>query len=100
MHVPGAETPPPISPDDPKVSGILTLIDELNRKSRQLDEKDAAISALKAENDTLRRAAIARTLTAAAQPEAKAEVLNAGAALEVGDTRPAEFLLREHGACQ
>ena len=82
-------------PDDTKVSQILTLIDELARKNRQIDEKDAENRALKEDIEALRRAAIARTLTAAAQPEASVEARAAGAALEVGNTRPAEVLLRE-----
>ena len=84
-----------IEPDDPKVIHIVTLIDELARKNRQIDEKEAEIKALREANEALRRAAIARTLTAAAQPEASAEALAAGAALEIGNTPPAEVLLRE-----
>jgi tetratricopeptide (TPR) repeat protein len=91
-----------IGPDDIKVSQILTLIDEIDRKNRQLDQKDAAIEALTQENEALRRAAVARTLNAAAQPEAGAEVRAAGVALEIGDTGPAEVLLRgqEEAAAQ
>lgn len=84
-----------IRSDDIQVNRILTLIDELARKSLQLDEKVAENKALKEADEALRRAAIARTLTAAAQPEASAEARAAGAALEVGNTRPAEVLLRE-----
>jgi hypothetical protein len=94
----GAQTPAAaaqIEPDDPRVIHIVTLIDELARKNRQIDEKEAEIKALREANEALRRAAIARTLTAAAQPEASAEALAAGAALEIGNTRPAEVLLRE-----
>ena len=84
-----------IRSDDIQVNRILILIDELARKSLQLDEKDAENKALKEANEALRRAAIARTLTAAAQPEASVQARAAGAALEVGNTRPAEVLLRE-----
>jgi tetratricopeptide (TPR) repeat protein len=84
-----------IGPEDIQVSQILTLVDELARKNRQLDEREAEIASLKASNEALRRAAVARTLTAAAQPEATAEARAAGAALETGDTRPAEVMLRE-----
>ncbi len=91
----GISASPPVSPDDPKVSQILTLIDEITRKNQQLDEKQAQIIQLQQENEHLRRSAIARTLTAAAQPTASAAVLEASEALEAGDPRPAEALLRE-----
>jgi hypothetical protein len=90
-----ASATPPIRADDPKVTHILTLIDEVDRKNRQIDEKDAEIARLRDENDALRRDAIARTLTAAAQPQASPEAAAAGAALEAGNSRPAEALLRE-----
>ena len=86
---------PRISPDDPKVSQVLTLIDELGRKNKQIDEKQAEIVRLQEENERLRRGAIARTLTAAAQPLASAVAREAGAALEAGNPGPAEALLRE-----
>jgi tetratricopeptide (TPR) repeat protein len=82
-----------VTPDDPRVSQIATLIDEVGRKNRQLDEKEAEIARLSRENEELRRAAIARTLTAAAQPEASPAAVAAASALEAGDTRPAEALL-------
>jgi len=82
-------------PNDPRVEQIATLIDELGRKNRQLDAKDAEIDRLVRENDALRRSAIARTLTTAAQPGAGADATAAVTALEAGDTRPAEALLRE-----
>ncbi len=91
----GASATPPIGADDPTVTRILTLIDEVDRKNRQIDEKDAEIARLRDENDALRRAAIARTLTAAAQPQASPEAAAAGAALEAGNSVPAEALLRE-----
>ena len=84
-----------IGPDDPQVSRILALVDELARKNRQIDEKEAEIAALRQANEALRRAAIARTLTAAAQPQASDEARAAGTALESGNTRPAEVLLRD-----
>lgn len=86
---------PAVSPDDPKVSQILTLIDELARKNRQMDAQQAEIVRLQEENERLRRGAVARTLTAAAQPRASAAAREAEAALEVGNPRPAEALLRE-----
>lgn len=60
----------PVSPDDPKVNRILTLIEELARKDRQIGEKQAEIARLQEANERPRRGAIARTLTAAAQPGA------------------------------
>lgn len=87
-------TLPAVTPDDPRVEQILILINELGRKNRQLAEKDAEIERLVRERDDLRRAAIARTLTAAAQPDASADAVSAAHALSTGDTRPAEVLLR------
>ena len=86
-------TLPAIGPDDPRVTQILTLIDELARKNRQLDEQNAEIARLARENQELRRAAIARTLTAAAQPGAKDAATAAAEALHAGDTGPAEDYL-------
>ena len=84
--------------DDPRVLQIVaTLTEELQRKNRLIDERET-------ENVTLRgrvkeledqlHAAIARTLTAAAQPDAGEAAVAAADALEAGDTRPAEALLR------
>jgi tetratricopeptide (TPR) repeat protein len=89
-----------IAPDDPQVVRIATLIDEIGRKNRQLDERDAEIASLRRENEELRRAAIARTLTAAAQPDAAPAAVAAATALEAGDTRPAEALLRDREETQ
>jgi predicted negative regulator of RcsB-dependent stress response len=89
-----AGTPPVVAPDDPRVSQIATLIDELGRKNQQIDENASEIARLTRENEELRRAAIARTLTAAAQPDASREALAAADALEAGNTIPAEALLR------
>ncbi len=85
---------PVVAPDDPRVLRIETPIDEIGRKNREIDAKDAEIARLSRENEKLRRAAIARTLTAAAQPDASPAAIAAAAALGVGDTRPAEALLR------
>lgn len=82
-----------VAQDDPRVTQILTLVDELARKNRQISEQEAAIGKLQRENDDLRRAAVARTLTAAAQPDASAATVAAASALEAGDSRPAEALL-------
>src|SRR5262249_36189632 len=91
-----AVTPTPaVSPDDPRVGQIATLIDELGRKNRRIDEQQAEIVQLREANERLRREAIARTLTVAAQPGASTAARAAGAALEVGNPRPAEALLRE-----
>ena len=89
-----AGTLPVVAPDDPRVSQIATLIDELGRKNRQIDEKESEIVRLTRENEELRRAAIARTLTVAAQPDASPAAVAAATALEAGDTGPAEALLR------
>jgi len=80
------------------MSSALTLIDELGRTTRQIDERNAEIARLRQENEQLRRAAIARTLTAAAQPDAGEAAIAAAGALEAGDPRPAEALLgsQEH----
>lgn len=86
-----------VTGDDPRVLQIVaTLTDELERKNRLIDERAE-------ENVTLRgrvkeleeqlQAAIARTLTAAAQPDADEAAIAAADALEAGDSRPAEALL-------
>jgi hypothetical protein len=91
-----------VAPDDPAVLRIVaTLTDELERKNRLLDERAAESVALRGRVSELEgelHAAIARTLTAAAQPDADEAAIAAADALETGDTRPAEALLsnQEH----
>ncbi len=71
------------APDESQVVRIVaTLTDELERKNRQIKELEEQL-----------RAAVARTLTAAAQPNASEAVIAAADALGAGDTRPAESLL-------
>ena len=93
---------PVVAPDDPAVLRIVaTLTDELERKNRLLDERAAESVTLRGRVSELEgqlQAAIARTLTAAAQPDAGEAAIAAADALETGDTRPAEALLssQEH----
>ena len=93
---------PVVAPDDPAVLRIVaTLTEELARKNQQLDERAAESVALRGRVSELEgqlQAAIARTLTAAAQPDAGAAAIAAADALETGDTRPAEAMLsnQEH----
>ncbi len=92
--------PPPaaVGPDDPRVLEIVaTLAGEIARTTRQLDESVAEnqrLAALNRELEDKLREAIARTLNAAEQPGAAPAVAAAVEALEKGDTRPAEALLR------
>jgi len=95
-------TRPVVAPNDPAVLRIVaTLTEELERKNRLLDERAAESVALHGRVSELEgqlQAAIARTLTAAAQPDAGEAEIAAADALETGDTRPAEALLssQEH----
>ena len=89
---------PVVAADDPRTLQIVaTLTDELARKSRLIDERETENVALrgmvKQLEDELMRSAVARTLTAAAQPDASTAQIDAASALEAGDTRPAEKLL-------
>jgi tetratricopeptide (TPR) repeat protein len=88
---------PVVAPNDPRVLQIVaTLTDELDRKNRLLDERAAESVALQGRVRELEgqlQAAIARTLTAAAQADAGEAAIAAADALESGDTRPAEALL-------
>jgi predicted negative regulator of RcsB-dependent stress response len=90
-------TRPVIAPDDPAVLRIVaTLTDELDRKNRMLDKSAAEGVTLRGRIRELEgqlQGAIARTLTAAAQPDAGEAAIAAAGALETGDTRPAEALL-------
>ena len=82
---------PTVSADDPAVLGIIATL------TRQIDSRDAENAALRrrvSELEDQLSAAIARTLTAAAQPDASPAAVAAAAALEAGDTGPAEELLR------
>ena len=89
---------PVVMRDDPRVLEIVaTLAEELQRKNRQIDEhaaKNAALRGRVKELEDQLQSAIARTLTAAAQPDASNAAVAAADALEAGDTRPAEDLLR------
>ena len=93
---------PVVAPNDPRVLQIVaTLTGELERKNRLLDEQAAESVALRGRVRELEgelQAAIARTLTAAAQADAGEAAIAAAGALETGDTRPAEALLssQEH----
>jgi tetratricopeptide (TPR) repeat protein len=91
---------PVVAPDDPRTLEIVaTLADELARKNRQIDESEAQVLTLRGKvkelEEELLRSAVARTLTAAAQPDAGEAEIAAVTALEAGDTRPAESLLSE-----
>src|SRR5262249_19735231 len=72
--------------------------DELQRKNRQIDDHAAENIVLRGrvrELEEQLQAAVVRTLTAAAQPNASEAAIAAADALEVGDTRPAEDLLND-----
>jgi tetratricopeptide (TPR) repeat protein len=62
---------------------VATLTGELDQKNRRI-----------AELEGLLRAAVSRTVSMAEQPGAGPEAVRAAAALEAGDTRPAEAQLR------
>ncbi|MET0539254.1 MAG: hypothetical protein ABWZ64_15135 [Xanthobacteraceae bacterium] len=89
---------PVVMPDDPRVLEIVaTLTGELQRKNREIDEHAAENAALRGRVQELEdqlQSAIARTLTAAAQPDASPAAIAAADALEAGNTGPAEALLR------
>jgi tetratricopeptide (TPR) repeat protein len=75
---------PQLKSDDPRILNILTSLTEENISLRgQVKELQEQL-----------QAAIARTLTAAAQPDASRAATTAADALKVGDTRPAEALLQ------
>ena len=81
-----------VAPNDPAVLAIITTL------TRQVDAKDAENQALRQENQQLKdqlAAAIARTLTAAIQPDASPATVEAAEALREGDAQPAEALLRK-----
>ena len=84
--------------DDPRVMKILaTLADEVARKNQQIDQQTAENISLRGRVTELEdqlRAAIVRTVTAAAAPDAGEAAIAAADALEAGDTRPAEALLK------
>jgi len=83
---------PQVSPNDPAVLQIIATL------TRQIDSKDAETTALRSRVEELEmqlRAAVARTLTAAAQPGATAKQVRAAEALQEGNTEPAEALLRD-----
>src|SRR5262245_14064001 len=86
------------TPDDSRILQILAnLTEELQRKNRLIDEHQAENVVLRGQVKKLEdqlQAAITRTLTAAAQPDAGEAAVAAADALEAGDTRPAEALLR------
>ena len=68
---------------------VQALTDELERKNRLLDERTAESVALQGRVRELEgklQDAIARTLTAAAQPDAGEAAIAAAGALESGDT--------------
>ncbi len=69
--------------DNPRVLRIMaTLTDDLERKDSRIRELEEQL-----------QAAVARTVLAAEKPNASAVAIAAAAALDVGNTRPAEALL-------
>ena len=95
----GSAAQPVVSPNDPLVMQIIATL------TGQLESKDSEIAALRSQNAELEaqlKAAVARTLTDAAQPEASPEQIGAAEALKAGDTKPAEALMREeeHSAAE
>ncbi|HEV7473105.1 MAG TPA: DUF4062 domain-containing protein [Pyrinomonadaceae bacterium] len=95
---PGAKSMGGMS-DDPRVLRILdTLTEELERKNKLIDQGTAENVTLRGQVRELQdqlRAAVSRTVTAASQPDASAAEIAAVDALEAGDTRPAEALLKK-----
>jgi tetratricopeptide (TPR) repeat protein len=88
---------PEIARDDPRVLEVMaTLVGEMDRKNREIDEYRAANVVLQGrvrELEDQLQTAVARTLTAAAQPDAGEAAIAAADALKAGDSRPAEALL-------
>ena len=78
-----------VLPNDPAVLEIIKSL------TREIDAKAKENADLRARVGELEKAAIARMLTAAAQPGASAAAIEAAAALQRGDTRPAETALRQ-----
>jgi tetratricopeptide (TPR) repeat protein len=75
---------------------VATLTDELARKTRTLDQRTDENLMLRGRVSELEqelRAAVERTLVAAAQPGAAPATIAAATALEAGQTGPAEVLL-------
>ncbi|MEQ6342081.1 MAG: DUF4062 domain-containing protein [Gammaproteobacteria bacterium] len=87
-----------VSPNSPEVMQIIATL------TRQLDSKDTENTTLRnsviemsnrvTELETQLQMAVARTLTAAAQPDASTAQIAAAVALQEGDTQPAEALMR------
>ena len=83
-----------VSPNDPAVLRIIATL------TRQLDSKDTENTALRnrvveLETQLQLQMAVARTLTAAAQPDASTAQIAAAVALQEGDTQPAEALMHD-----
>ena len=81
--LPKKHSTPEITPDDRRVLRIMAT----------LTEENIALRGRVKELEEVLGAAVARTLTAAAQPDAAEAAITAANALEAGDTRPAEALL-------
>jgi tetratricopeptide (TPR) repeat protein len=82
-----------VASDDPRTFQIVaTLTEELARKNRLIDQQASRITDLEAE---LLRSAVARTLTAATQPDSGDSERTAVEELRAGNTAPAEAILNQ-----
>lgn len=101
-----AAAPQAAARDERVVQILATLTQELERKNQLLDASAADIVALRGQVKELTsqlRAAVERTVDAAAQPGAGQAAIAAADALDAGNTRPAEALLasqEQHEASQ
>ncbi|HEY0347640.1 MAG TPA: DUF4062 domain-containing protein, partial [Pyrinomonadaceae bacterium] len=90
------------SDDSQTIQIVATLTQELARKNQMIDERETENVSLRGRvkelEDELLRSAVARTLTAAAQPDASEAEIAAVNALEAGDTKPAQTLLEKQEA--
>ena len=84
-----------VAPDDP---AVLAIIGKLTLEKQAADSENQLLHERINALETQLAAAVARTLTAAAQPDASPAAIIAAEALGEGDSRPAEALLRKEEA--
>ncbi|MDD5320241.1 MAG: DUF4062 domain-containing protein [Methylococcales bacterium] len=80
-----------VAPDDP---AVLAIIGKLTLEKQAADSDNQLLRERITALETQLADAVARTLTAAAQPDASTAAITAAEALGKGDSRPAEALLR------